>query len=106
MSNLPIELWTVMIARTFSRSGSRTPSRRSVEDDPAVDVERLPGDVAGAGRGEEHRQRRDVLGLVRTPERNGRVPPSGHLVHGHAFLLGARGQVVVRQRGDGGAGAD
>src|SRR2546428_1005107 len=84
----------------------RGPVARSVEDDAAVDVEGLPGDVARARRREEHGQGGDVLGLVRGPERDRGVAPPLYLVDRDALRGGARPQILVRQRADGGAGAD
>src|SRR2546428_3228716 len=84
----------------------RGPVARSVEDDAAVDVEGLPGDVARARRREEHGQGGDVLGLVRAPERDRGVAPPLHLVDRDALRGGARPQILVRQRADGGARAD
>src|SRR5215475_1532657 len=93
MSNLLIALWAgCLLGR--SPVPSRRGRRRSVEDDTAVDVERLPGDIAGAGRGQEHRERGDVLGLVRPPERDRRVAPPLHLLDGHALRGGADAQVA------------
>src|SRR5438128_2167910 len=52
------------------RSGTppRGPSCCSIEDDAAVHVERLPGDVARARRGEEHGQRRNISSTVTPSE--------------------------------------
>src|SRR5581483_10364145 len=48
---------------------SGTPIGRAlVGDDAAVDVVGLARDVARAGRGQEHDHRRDVLGVVGTPQ--------------------------------------
>src|SRR5262245_18034675 len=46
------------------------PFNQSIENDPAVHVERLPGDVARAGGGEEDVERGDVLGIVGASEGN------------------------------------
>src|SRR5262245_8541565 len=46
------------------------PFNQSIENDPAVHVERLPGDVARAGGGEEDGERGDVLGIVGASEGN------------------------------------
>src|SRR5713101_5912894 len=78
----------------------------SVEDDAAVDVEGLAGDVARARRRQEDGERGDVLGIVGTAERDGGIAPALHVLHGEAFIAGAGGDVVLRERGDGGAGAD
>src|SRR5881397_3246550 len=89
------------LAMSTSREGDT-----SVEDDPAVDVERLPGDVSRPRRRQEDGERGDVLGVVGPPERNAGVPAALHLFHGDALLAGAVLQIVVRQRGDGRPRAD
>src|SRR5437667_444348 len=78
----------------------------SVEDHAAVDVEGLAGDVPRAGRRQEDGERGDVLGIVRTAERNGGVAAALHLLDRDARLARAGGDVVLRQRGDRGAGTD
>src|SRR5205809_7377711 len=89
------------LAMSTSREGDT-----SVENDPAVDVERLPGDVARSRRRQEDGERGDVLGVVGPAERDAGVSPPLHLLHGQALLAGAGLQIVVRQRGHGGARAD
>src|SRR6185436_3496733 len=103
---------TVVTPKTTPRWGrvkpnpGAAPGMSSVEDDSAVDVEGLAGDVARTRRGQEHGQGRDVLGVVRPPQRNVGIAPPLHLLDRHALFLRPAGQVVVRQRGDGGARAD
>src|SRR5262245_52388368 len=83
---------TVVTPKKTPRWGSvkPTPAMGSVEDDPAVHVEGLPGDVPRTRRGQEHRERGDVLGVVGPTQGNGGVAAARHLLDAHAFLLRAR----------------
>src|SRR6266404_2272478 len=99
---------TVVMPKKTPRWGrvKPTPLIASVEDDPAVDVEGLAGDVAGARRGQEDGQRRDVLGVVGPPQRDGGVAPALHFLDGDALFLRPTFQIVVGQGGDRAARAD
>src|SRR5262245_29945529 len=50
-------------------------------DQPAIDVDGLPGHVVGIGAGQEGDDVRDVLGLLRPPERDGSNPALPGLAH-------------------------
>src|SRR5439155_2696037 len=58
----------------------------SVADDSSVDVERLAGDVAGLGRGEERDRVRDVVGLADAPHGYRRDPLLQKLPVGQTLL--------------------
>src|SRR5258705_456341 len=85
---------------------TRSPWSGSVEDDAAVHVEGLAGDVARGRRGQEDREAGEVVRLVRPAERDHRVAPAPHLLDGHALVPGACRHVGLRERGNRDAGAD
>src|SRR6202035_2820978 len=89
----------IMGGATSHASARRRTGAGSVEDDAAVDVEGLPGDVPGPRRGQEHREGSDVLRLVGAAERDRGIPPPRHLLDGDRLLTGAVSEIRLRQRG-------
>src|SRR3990170_1618915 len=78
----------------------------STRHEAAVDVVGLAGDVACAGRGEEHRHRGDVVRRVGAPDRDLRLLLSLELLDRQAALRRARRGVARPELGARGPWAD
>src|ERR1700722_15223086 len=84
----------VPIASARVRRGS--PTRRSSEEDAAVNVDRCAGEVGSVRRRQEGDRRYDLRGVSRTAERNFVPFDLLHLLEGNPTLLGflaERGEV-------------